>query len=122
MLKQIKKQVAEVVSHSQCFDNPEVDKLIDTWLEAKRDFIEIFNGKVIWESPQPVTFKMSKEIRECRIDAFESYLIDQYGYNRLADFIEDNRAGFFENQVIKNSTKTSFQYYITYFFFFPYFY
>lgn len=103
MLKQIKKQVAEVVSHSQCFDNPEVDKLIDTWLEAKRDFIEVFGGKVIWESPQPVTFKMSKEIREGRIDAFESYLVDQYGYDRLADFIEDNREGFFENQVIKNS-------------------
>ena len=104
MLKQqIKKQVAEVVSHSQCFDNPEVDKLIDTWLEAKRDFIEVFGGKTIWESPQPVTFKMSKEIREGRIDAFESYLVDQYGYDRLADFVEDNREGFFENQVIKNS-------------------
>ena len=40
MLKQIKKQVADVISHSQCFDDPAVDGLIDTWLEAKRDFIE----------------------------------------------------------------------------------
>ena len=59
---------------------------LDMYTTAKRDFIEVFGGKIIWESPQPVTFKMSKEIREGRIDAFESYLVDQYGYNRLADF------------------------------------
>lgn len=103
MLKQIKKQVAEVVAHSQCFDEPVVDELIDKWLEAKRDFIEVFGGKLIYEVPMPVTFKMSDLAKENRINELENYIINEYDYHRLAEFIENNREGFFDNQVVVGS-------------------
>lgn len=103
MLKQIKKQVADVVSHSQCFDDPNVDGLIDTWLEAKRDFIEVFGGKLIYEVPIPITFKMTEAAKQARIDELCQYVVNQYDYYKLAEFINNNKDGFFDNQVIMNS-------------------
>ena len=102
MKNQIKEQIAAIVTHSQGFEDPRVDKLVDNWLEAKRDFIEAFGGKLIFEVPVPVTFNMTDSAKDHRINEFEQYVIDQYDYHNLAAFIENNREGFYKNQVINN--------------------
>ena len=101
MLEEIKKQVSEVIEYSQDFE-PNVDELINTWIEAKRDFIEAFGGKLIYEVPIPAAFEMTECAKTRRIHELERYVIDQYDYYNLAEFIENNKEGFYDNQVIKN--------------------
>lgn len=98
MLKTIKQQVYDVIQYSQNIPDPQVDDLIDKWLEAKRDFIEVFGGP-IWEDPYPVTFSITKEIKDARTEEFIRYILDEYGYTSLAEFVKRNKDSFYNNEV-----------------------
>ena len=75
MLKTIKEQVRKVITYSQEIPEPQVDDLIDQWLEAKRDFIEAFGGKLIYELALPVTFELTQDARAERINNLIDYII-----------------------------------------------
>jgi hypothetical protein len=45
---EIKELVCKVVGYSQDIPQPQVDELLDNWLEAKRDFIEVFRGELVY--------------------------------------------------------------------------
>ena len=98
MLKTIKEQVSKVIQYSQHIPEPQVDELIDRWFEAKRDFMEAFGGP-IWEYPFPVNFCVSKDSKIRRIENLVQYINDEYGYERLCNFILDNKDSFYENTV-----------------------
>ena len=99
MLKEIKEQVIKVVEYSQDFSDAQVDELLNNWLDAKRDFIEIFGGKPIYECPFPVTFHLTDEAKVNRLDGFLSYIQTQYENPHLEQFIWENRKSFFDNIV-----------------------
>lgn len=80
-----------------------VDELIDRWVEAKRDFIEAFGGKTIFEIDIPVTFELSPEAKDCKISEFIDYIEDKYDNPSLRSFISRNQETFFENKVNINS-------------------
>ena len=46
VLKTIKEQVRKVVQYSHNIPDPQVDELIDRWFDAKRDFMEVFDGPI----------------------------------------------------------------------------
>lgn len=100
MLKTIKEQVYKVVQYSHNIPDPKIDELIDRWLEAKRDFIEVFGGP-IWEYPFPMTFHISPDSKDRRIETFVQYINDEYGYHHLCDFILENKDSFYNNEVSK---------------------
>lgn len=99
MIDEIKQQVKEVIRYSQGIENPQIDKLIEDWREAKRDFIEAFGGKLIYTWPQKVTFELSKEEKEKRIDNFVFRVEDQFHKVELANFINVNRHDFYSNRL-----------------------
>ena len=41
MYADIKRQFAEIISHSQGIQNPELDELFDRWAAAKKKFIDM---------------------------------------------------------------------------------
>ena len=98
----IKQQVSAVLGYSQDIPEPQVDELIDTWQEAKRDFIELFNGELICEFPREVSFEIGPKEKMLRVQDFISLVRNTYGNDALADFIEMNKEGFFSNKVMNN--------------------
>ena len=90
MLKTIKEQVRKVITYSQEIPEPQVDDLIDQWLEAKRDFIEAFGGKLIYELALPVTFELTQDARAERINNLIDYVEDKYDNPALRSFINRN--------------------------------
>ena len=98
----IKQQVSAVLGYSQDIPEPQVDELIDTWQEAKRDFIELFNGELIYEFPRKVSFEIGPKEKMLRVQDFISLVRNTYGNDALADFIEMNKEGFFSNKVMNN--------------------
>lgn len=103
MLKTIKEQVRKVITYSQEIPEPQVDDLIDQWLEAKRDFIEAFGGKLIYELALPVTFELTQDARAERINNLIDYVEDKYDNPALRSFINRNRDTFFDNKVNMNT-------------------
>ena len=103
MLKEIKEQVKLVVEYSQDFSDAQVDKLLNNWLMAKRDFIEIFGGKPIYECPFPMTFHLTEEAKETRVESFVNYIDVNYGNAKLIRFIMNNKEAFFTNIVEKET-------------------
>lgn len=101
VLKTIKEQVAKVITYSQDIPEPKVDELIDKWFEAKRDIMEAFGGKPIWEYPFSMTFHISQDSKGRRLETFVQYIDDEYGYHRLCDFIMNNKDTFYDNVVGK---------------------
>lgn len=98
-ISKIKEQFQRVIEHSQGY-GANVDALFDKWLEAKRDFIECWRGQLVLEIPHKVTFELSQKDRDARLDDFINSVSTTFDNETLACFIEDNRAGFFDNRVV----------------------
>lgn len=103
-LKLIQSQFNEVIAYSQTgIVNPQTDDLFSQWLEAKRDIIEAFGGKLILEYPEPVTFTLTEAERQERVNEFCA-MVRQFSGKELSDFIAKNSKGFFDNQVVYQYT------------------
>ena len=95
--EQIKSQVESVISYSQNIDNPYLDELMSTWLEAKRDFIEAMDGELIYEHPEKVSFPLGDHEQATRINNFIELVENRWENFDLAAFIDAMRTGFFNN-------------------------
>lgn len=104
---QIQNQVNAVLSYSQdlCVD-PQTDKLIDLWLDAKRDIIEAFGGNLIYEAG-PQIFTLSQEEQDLKVNDFINRCERVYDNSSLAWFIYRNKSAFFDNVVIEGTTLPS---------------
>lgn len=110
-LKNIKQRFAHIIAYSQGY-NPEdmkVDAIFDAWLDAKRDFIEAFNGEPIIEYPKPVEFPLSPQEKvkrfESALDTIKS--LTYYDYHSMYAFIaEQGVEGFYSNTVLTEYPST----------------
>lgn len=100
-IKEIQEKFNRVISYSQQIEGVKTDYLFDQWREAKRDFIEKMNGELIWEWPEEVTFELSKKDRDRRITDFIDMIYDRWNNEVLANFMEEQREGFFSNRVVE---------------------
>lgn len=98
---EIKEQFIKVIEHSQNIPEPKVDQLFEKWYEAKKNFINAFNEKLIYEMEEPFSFELSEESRTSRINSFIDYCWSK-NLGDLGDFILAERAGFFANKCEKD--------------------
>lgn len=107
-IRKIQEQFELVIHYSQ--EIPKVpgqrfvntDSLFEEWLEAKRDFIEAFGGKLIIKLPGKVTFELSQEEKIKRVKDFLTAVDCNYENPDLARFIDIQKEGFYENKVIED--------------------
>ena len=103
-LTKIKEDFDKVITYSQYIPDPKTDRLFDVWLECKRDFIELFGGKYIYEFPEKVSFDLGPKEKHDRVIRFAGQVASQWGYTNLADFIEKQEDGFFQNLTVEDYT------------------
>lgn len=101
-INHIKDQVYQVIKYSQQIPDPQVDKLIDDWFDAKSAIIQAWGGEYIVELPYEVTFTLSQEARDRRLDEFIDSIESQYENEDLAYFIDKMRSDFFNNHLSKD--------------------
>ncbi len=99
-LKEIENQVKRVIEYSQDINDPKVHNLISDWFDAKRDFIELFGGKLIVTYPDKVSFELGPKEKNLRINDFLDLVQGRYNNYPLSVFIDNNRDGFFNNVVV----------------------
>lgn len=100
---ELQKKVERVLSYSQEIDTSDmnIDKLMSTWFESKRDIIECFNGELIYEVG-PVTFTLGAEERASKLTEFIGRCERVYGNNSLSWFLYKNGNTFYDNVVESN--------------------
>ena len=103
-LSEIKQQFDDVIKYTQNIPDPQTDRLFEIWRECKRDFIEVFNGKYIYEFPEKVSFELDAKEKHDRVIRFAGQVASQWGYTDLASFIENQEEGFFKNITISDYT------------------
>ena len=102
MYSEVKEQFKKVIEFSQNIHKPDVDDLFEKWLEAKRDIIEAFGGKLIVELPQTMHFRLDAQDRKKYFDEFV-YDIDRVYHNdSLVRFLTENKDGFYDN-IVQNT-------------------
>ena len=70
-IEAIKEKFDKVIVYSQSgIVEPQTDELFDLWADAKRDIIEAFGGKYIYEFPEKVTFELTEDAENDRIQYF----------------------------------------------------
>ncbi len=101
MYTNIQKDFNKVLEYSQELTDINTNQLFSKWQEAKKDFINYFNGKLIYEWPEKVTFELEEIEKNKKINN----LIEEIGLTNsdLADFISDNTNGFYKNIVLNDS-------------------
>ena len=86
-IEEIKSQVIKVLHESQ-YDYPcNVDGIINDWLKAKRHFINLMDGKLIYQSKELVSFELSDKMKKDRLLEFADLIIYHYNNAVLGDFI-----------------------------------
>lgn len=103
-LSKIKEDFNNVIKFTQNIPEPKTDKLFDIWMECKRDYIELFGGKFIYEFPRKVSFELDAKEKHDRVVRFAGQVASQWGYTDLANFIEAQEEGFFKNITISDYT------------------
>lgn len=97
----IKEQFNKVLTYSQGY-GVDSTALFEKWWEAKRDFIECWQGQLVLEMPYKIAFELSQKDKDARLDDFISSVSVMFDNEPLAQFIEDNRKGFFQNRVVSS--------------------
>lgn len=103
-LNKIQEDFNKVITFSQGIPEPKTDKLFEMWKECKRDFIEVFDGKYIYEFPEKVSFELDPKEKHNRVIRFAGQVASTWGYGDLADFIEVQEEGFFNNITVSDYT------------------
>ena len=98
MYEDIKEIFKKIIRESQGIPEPQIDDLFDEWLKAKEKFIRRFGG-LVYEWPEPVEFTLDDEVKARRVMEFAQMVQDNFNNCDLAEFIDDNAAGFFENKI-----------------------
>lgn len=94
----IKRQVKDVIRHSQNISYPKVDNLIDDWLVAKRDFIHYFGDEPIYRTPHKIVVDLTPEMKQNKVNEFCSMLSNTFDdCDDLIRFISFNVDSFFNN-------------------------
>ena len=101
-IDEIKQQVEKVLIYSQSLEDVQIDNIINTWLENKRDFIEALNGKLIYEMPNKICFELDEFEKEKKIEKFLNNLINFWHLPELEHFVKIQKNGFFSNTVISD--------------------
>jgi hypothetical protein len=101
-LEKIKADFDEVIKYSQGIPDPKTDRLFEIWQEKKKYFINLFGGNYIYEFPEKVSFDLGPVEKHSRVINFAGYVESRYGYSQLAEFIEKQEEGFFNNITISD--------------------
>ena len=99
MYEDIKEQFKRVITHSQGIPDPKVDSLFYHWEKAKEKFIKRFGG-LIFEWPYEVEFTLDEKEKKNRAMEFATVVHDSFNNPNLADFIDANVEGFFDNRIV----------------------
>lgn len=100
MYEDIREQFKSVISFSQNISDPNVDYLFREWEANKAKFIERFGG-LIYEWSEPIEFTLDENQKRMRAMEFATTVSDTFNNPNLAEFIDENLDGFFDNKVIK---------------------
>ena len=109
----IAEDVAKVIRYSQGYDidikDMNITPLIEQWQEAKRDFIEAFDGKYRIEVPGITTFELDDHSKRIKYSDFFEWLVRMtYNYSdkertALFDFMRERTyQEFFNNKLEKD--------------------
>lgn len=98
----IKQQFDEVIKYSQDIDNPQTDYLFKEWETNKKFFFDLFGDNLIYECQDKVTFELDEKQKKQRLLSFCLKLEDTYGYTDLADFVQKQAEGFFDNITVND--------------------
>ena len=83
----IEKQLAKVIEYSQSIPQANPHALVEKWYDAKRKFIEGWNG-YIYECKGPVTFYLSPEEKKHRFNEYIDVVDNTYGNFSLTEFLD----------------------------------
>lgn len=98
----IKEQFDKVISYSQVgIDYPQTEQLFTIWKNNKKRFYEAFGNQLIWEYPKIVSFELDDNTKQARVIDLISYILCNEYSTELADFIDQQKKGFFDNKVVE---------------------
>ena len=110
-VKELTPLVEKVLIHSQAypFEHLQLYELMNTWRKNKDYYIKLFGGKPILVSDKKITIVLTEAAKERKFEAMMDMLGDIVDIESkadngltLGDFLEENKDGFFQNEVIES--------------------
>ena len=103
-LKEIAKDVAEVIEHSQGIYPDKVSELVLKSFHAKRQFIRKFGG-LIYQYPEEVTIDLNSADRDYEFENLICWITEYSNaekYDEITSFLLFFKESFFDNKVTKD--------------------
>ena len=103
MMEDIKKQFKEVLEYSQRIkvSDQYIDNIFNQWYSNKKDFIDAFDGELIYESPYEVSFDVNLSLKITNYESFCKEISICYCTNtNLINFLQSYDAeDFYQNSL-----------------------
>lgn len=109
-IETLKPIIEQVLIHSQAypFEHLQLNEIMNKWRKNKDYYIKLFGGKPVIKSDKKISIVLTDAAKERKFEAMLDMLgsivdIDSEAENglSLSEFLEENKAGFFNNQVIE---------------------
>lgn len=103
---QLKEQFNSVIKYSQNYlpfgpEGPHTDELFERWAQNKEQLYHLLGDKLIYETGEIVSFELGSDAKNRTISNFRDWLVCNFSYYDLSDFIGYESEGFFSNTVVK---------------------
>ena len=101
-MTEIQEAFNKVITHSQGIAEPKTDALFKLWEINKAHIRKQFGDRLIWESPEKISFELGEKEKHARISQFVYDIDIRWRNGDLAEFIELQEKGFFKNTTIED--------------------
>ena len=101
-INDIKEKFDKVIQYSQYgIETPKTENLFKNWSSNKEHFYYLFGNQCIWEYPEKVSFELDDNTKQARVTDLIAYILCNEYSTELADFIDQQKKGFFDNKVVE---------------------
>lgn len=101
-INDIKEKFDKVIQYSQYgIETPNTENLFKNWSSNKEYFYYLFGNQCIWEYPEKVSFELDDNTKQARVTDLIAYILCNKYSTELADFIDQQKKGFFDNKVVE---------------------
>lgn len=101
-INDIKEKFDKVIQYSQYgIETPNTENLFKNWSLNKEHFYYLFGNQCIWEYPEKVSFELDNNTKQARVTDLIAYILCNEYSTELADFIDQQKKGFFDNKVVE---------------------
>ena len=102
--RKLQYDLEKILTYAKGYQAIDIDctDVMKQWYQNKRRFIDLFQGQLIYEFPEPIEIELNDNEKHLLFVQFLAKYDNEIDNGKLRQFLERNEKGFFDNVVVND--------------------